>query len=320
MNNYQTHKKNYLTIAFFLFASICQAQWKEETYLTDDSVRITYYIKGTGAPMLIIPGGPGYDASYLLSLADTLAKELPSYHYKREPLQFTYIIPDLRGTGKSKIAAGDIERKVNFKNVITDLEQLRNKLGYQHWAVTGHSFGGLLAQYYSCLFPEAIDHMVLLSTPDLNWKWSSTIDLHKILRLTSVELALLDTLQSKMKKGGNIDSLKLAYDRVMLPVYIFQRADTLKIMEILKEVTINMAVFNKMVAELYGNYKFITVNLPAIKMPVMILHGRMDPMGEGVAYENQKLIPHAIISFSNNGHFLWVENSYQVGNAFNAFF
>ena len=289
------------------------AQWKESVFTTADSVHLTYYTKGSGTPMLIIPGGPGYAASYLFSLADSLDKELA--HHTKSPLHFTYIIPDLRGTGKSTIAPGDIDRKVNFDKVITDLEELKNKLGFEHWAVTGHSFGGLLAEYYAVTFPASVDHMVLLSSPDpVSYGWSSNIEGNAQIRLTKKELAQLDKLQLLMAKGNKMDSLKLQYDMVMLPAYIFNREQTNNVLAAMKTLAVNMQVFSKMAGDLFTKDKLIAAGLPKLKMPVLIMHGRMDPMGEGAAYENQKLLPEASLRLlGNTGHFCWIENSFATG-------
>ncbi len=227
---------------------------------------------------------------------------------------------DLRGTGKSKISSQDIERKVSFKNIVEDFERVRKDAGYTHWSVTGHSFGGIVAEYYACELPNIIDHLILLSSADPSLDATSNISLNVKIRLTPQQFEHKLQLEKMMETGKNLDSLKRAYDRVMLPVYVYNPEDTLKLLSILKDVTMSMAVFDKMGKELYNNYKYITSSLPTLKIPVMIIHGQMDPMGEGVAYRNQKLIPNSTLYFIAEGHFLWVENCYRVGACFHEFY
>ena len=314
-------KESGLLLLFSLFFIVLtEAQRTASACISNDSVRITYYTQGSGEPILLIPGGPGYGASCLFSLADSLDKVLSRFH--DHPLHFTYIIPDLRGTGKSTIPTKDIGRKVNFEHIITDLEAIRQQLGFAHWTVLGHSFGGFLAEYYAGKFPSVIDHLILLSSPDpVSWGWAINIPSHAEMRLPPSSSSLLDSIQAMMKPGNNEDSLKSVYDRIMLPIYVFRAEDTLKLMAAMKNMAVNMQVFRSLSEDFYSAKKTILNNISQYINPVLILHGRMDPMGEGVAYENQKILPSASLQFLGNaGHFLWIENAFSTANLIRFFF
>ena len=106
------------------------------TMLPLRDVSLFVKIMGEGDPLLLMHGGPGLDHSTLSSL---------------EPLadQFTLIFYDHRCNGRS---TGAIE-SMTFENLTADADALRQRLGFEHWAVLGHSFGGLVALEYALRFP-----------------------------------------------------------------------------------------------------------------------------------------------------------------------
>ena len=51
-----------------------------------------------------------------------------------------------------------------------DADTLREELGFQQWAVLGHSFGGKVALEYALRYPHRLTHLVLLDTGgDSRW-------------------------------------------------------------------------------------------------------------------------------------------------------
>src|SRR5512139_3581553 len=92
---------------------------------------VSLFVKviGQGSPLLLMHGGPGLDHTSLLPL---------------EPLadQFTLIFYDHRCNGRSD---GGDTTSMTWENLTADVEALRQELGYEQWAVLGHSFGGNVA-------------------------------------------------------------------------------------------------------------------------------------------------------------------------------
>src|SRR5512142_2813306 len=83
-------------------------------------------VVGKGHPLLLMHGGPGAD------------------HWSMWPLrrladQFTVVFYDHRCNGRSE---GAPVSSMTFDNLTADAEALREKLGFDRWAVLGHSFGG----------------------------------------------------------------------------------------------------------------------------------------------------------------------------------
>jgi proline iminopeptidase len=99
-------------------------------------------------------GGPGLDHSTLLSL---------------QPLadRFTLIFFDHRCNGRSE---GAEYNSMTWENLTADAEALRQTLGFEKWAVLGHSFGGNVALEYALRYPHSISHLILMDTGgDQSW-------------------------------------------------------------------------------------------------------------------------------------------------------
>ncbi|HEX9519361.1 MAG TPA: alpha/beta hydrolase [Streptosporangiaceae bacterium] len=118
-------------------------------------------VTGHGYPLLLMHGGPGADHWTLLpfrQLAD----------------QFTLIFYDHRCNGRSQ---GAPVSSMTFENLTADADALRRSLGYDQWAVLGHSFGGHVALEYALRYPGSLSHLVLVDTGgDSRWSRDNAAD------------------------------------------------------------------------------------------------------------------------------------------------
>ena len=111
-------------------------------------------VTGRGYPLLLMHGGPGADHWTLL----------PFRHLAD---RFTLIFYDHRCNGRSQ---GAPVESMTFENLAADADALRQKLGYERWAVLGHSFGGHVALEYALRYPSSLSHLVLVDTGgDSRW-------------------------------------------------------------------------------------------------------------------------------------------------------
>src|SRR5690242_12647978 len=111
-------------------------------------------VKGHGEPLVLMHGGPGLDHVSLtpfLGLAD----------------RFTIVLYDHRCNGRS---TGAPVTSMTFDNLAADADALRETLGFERWAVLGHSFGGHVALEYALRYPNRVSRLVLLDTAgDARW-------------------------------------------------------------------------------------------------------------------------------------------------------
>ena len=113
---------------------------------------------GTGTPLFVANGGPGFDHFYLhVSDAwDTLGENR------------RIVMWDQRGTGKSgPLKSG---QTCTLADQINDLDALRAHLGYDKIDLLGHSWGGFLAMAYASRFPQHIERLIILDSAAPRWK------------------------------------------------------------------------------------------------------------------------------------------------------
>ncbi len=119
-------------------------------------------VTGQGYPLVVMHGGPSADHYTMLpfrQLAD----------------QFTVIMYDHRCNGRS---VGAPVSSMTFEALTADAEALRQKLGFDRWAVAGHSFGGHVALEYALRYPGSLSHLILINTGgEARWEQQNAADL-----------------------------------------------------------------------------------------------------------------------------------------------
>ena len=103
--------------------------------------------EGEGTPLVLLHGGPG----------STHHGFHP--HFSRASKFSKVIYYDQRGTGISDHERGE---RYTLDQAVGDLESLRKALNIDKWVVLGHSYGGLLSQYYAIKHPENVKGLVLV--------------------------------------------------------------------------------------------------------------------------------------------------------------
>jgi pimeloyl-ACP methyl ester carboxylesterase len=103
---------------------------------------------GRGYPLVLMHGGPGADHWTLLP-------------FRRLADRYTLIFYDHRCNGRS---TGAPVSTMTRENLTADADALRERLGFERWAVLGHSFGGNVALEYALRYPNSLSHLVLLDT------------------------------------------------------------------------------------------------------------------------------------------------------------
>jgi pimeloyl-ACP methyl ester carboxylesterase len=72
------------------------------------------------------------------------------------------VAPDLRGHGASSKPA--VESAYTFEVLADDMLGLADALGWNRFALLGHSMGGMVAQFIACAAPARLDGLVLMDT------------------------------------------------------------------------------------------------------------------------------------------------------------
>jgi proline-specific peptidase len=136
--------------------------WRGPGLLKIRDVSLFVDVIGHGYPLLLMHGGPSLDHWSLMPFRQCAG-------------QFTLIFYDHRCNGRS---AGAPISSMTFENLTADAEALRHELGFEQWAVLGHSFGGHVALEYALRYPASLSHLVLLDTGgEARWARQNAADL-----------------------------------------------------------------------------------------------------------------------------------------------
>ncbi|MFF5973568.1 alpha/beta fold hydrolase [Streptomyces sp. NPDC012769] len=117
-------------------------------FTTYDGTVLSYRTRGTGDPLLVLPGGPLRDAVYLGDLGGLTAHR-------------TLVVLDPRGTGGSEAPADPAGYRCDRQ--VADVEAFRAHLGLDRIDLLGHSAGGTLALLYAAAHPERVRSLVLVT-------------------------------------------------------------------------------------------------------------------------------------------------------------
>lgn len=120
------------------------------SFVTVHGAKLWYESEGSGPPLVLIAGGPGY-------AHDAFHPWFSAFAAKHRVIYF-----DALGRGKSERPKDTQE--YTLARDVDDLEGLRTALGLGKIDVLGHSYGGIVAQSYALRYPTPVRHLILADT------------------------------------------------------------------------------------------------------------------------------------------------------------
>jgi len=252
-----------------------------------DNVTLTVNEFGRGKPVILLAGGPGFNAAYL----EPVWKSLPG---------FRFIIPDQRGTGHSSISRID-SVTMRIDQYVEDLDVLRKHLKLKKMVLTGHSWGGMLALAYAAKYPGNVDRLLLLGSGGISRDFFTYFNSNIKMRLREEDLA-------EAKNAKNLAANLSA----IWPGYFFNRQSAIATKKL---VDTNLAdhnagkINNLTLLDYKRTGQSRVASLSKFRGPVYIIQGRQDPVGESTVYETKRIIPQTKIFFIEKcGHLPWLED------------
>ena len=264
--------------------------------MTSQGSQLYYRSLGSGEPIIIIHGGPGFDHLYLFDGFKFLAKN------------YRVIFYDQRGSGQSspKVDAS----LISMSSFVNDLENLRKELGLGKINLIGHSFGGLLAMNYAIHYPKRVSKMVLVSTAPGSSDFYP--DFRKRLRVRtnksdSLEIIRLASLPEY--KARNPNMIK-KYFALFFKAYYFNKALAVDMLPMTTNSAFNAHEINQLMGKSYLQSYSIYDQLKLLETPTMIVHGEDDPIPLKSVRRVHDALPNSQIKVLDKcGHMPYVESA-----------
>jgi proline iminopeptidase len=294
------------TLALFLAPAPAFAHVEHGTTFQAPGARIYYEVfgSGTGTPLFVANGGPGFSHMYLLvsNAWDILGR-------KRKIVMW-----DQRGTGRS----GSLKpgQSCTLADQINDLDALRAHLGYRKIDLLGHSWGGFLAMAYAARHPEHIERLILLDSAAPRWK-DTLMLFHDVFPDVAAREAGYAFVASLNEKDSA--TARDAVTRLYLSTLFYSpehRDEFLAKTKGLKEYYKVNRVLNRDIARFDLNPE-----IRKFRFPVLVGCGRFDMnVAPVVAYKIHREIPGSqFVVFEKSGHMPFFEQPGKFVSVVNAF-
>lgn len=275
-------------------------------YVESEGVNIHYTLIGKGSPILIINGGPGFSSEGFLPMAEKIAN-----------LGYQAILYDQRGTGKSVMETRD-SSNITMELMNADIESIRKKLGIERWAILGHSFGGMMANYYAAAFPERVSCMIHSSSGGIDLGLFSAAGAGVFSRLSPEDGDSLRYWRTQSQNTPDSEFARKKRNHFMAKAYVFNQEYVPVIAERLEQgdLALNGLVWQDM-RRIGFDCK---ADLREFQSPVLIIQGKDDIIPLELVETAHGVFPHSeIVLLDDCGHYGWLDQEKAYFGAIEAF-
>lgn len=254
-----------------------------------DGHTLAYLESGTGAETIVLLHGFAGNKDHWLAIAPMLK----DYHL---------LIPDLPGHGESALLAA---ARYDTSHQVDRLHQFARQLQLGKFHLAGNSMGGMLAGAYAARYPEDVISVGFFNA-------------------AGVQSTKPSDANRMLERGENPLSLTNAADFARLAdLAFFKQPFTpypLKAMS-LRTVLANNAFNRKMLDEISPEAHALTLELPAIQAPALILWGADDRILDisCVPVFESGLKSHQTVILPHCGHMPMIEKPRETATAYLAF-
>jgi pimeloyl-ACP methyl ester carboxylesterase len=247
---------------------------------------------GDGPPALLLHGGPGVGAEYMVGLIEALDGV------------FETALPQQRGLEPSTLE-GPRDVETHVADAIAVLDQL----GWQRAWLVGHAWGGHLAMHVAVAHPDRVAGLILFETlgavPD-----GGAVALVEamVVRLSPEERAQLDALIARQTAGDEDPTLVGQILMTLWPSYGFVHGTLPPPVSLRLEESIPGEPDTMASVRAHFEAGTLEQGLPKLSLPALLIHGAGDPMPLTATTDTAALIPGATVEIIEEaGHFPWVE-------------
>ena len=258
-------------------------------------IKLSYRVYGEGFPVIFIHG---YGAK----------KEIWKPQVAEISKKFKVITFDLRGTGESDRP----NIPYTMEMMAEDVNELAEFLNIKKVHIIGRSFGGMIAQNISLLYPEKVDKLVLIATNygRLDTEW---VEIPKNGRLEEIETLKQDPLKAFKQKSKWLFHLKFRREMEGNPTKKFYEVFSME--DLIKESLVNPSRPQDIINQAEAMKTHYTFDkLGEIKHKTLLIaasHDRQTPVS--VMEEMNKKMPNSELKIINEaGHFMTLSRASEV--------
>jgi proline iminopeptidase len=266
-------------------------------YFNNSGVKIAYRVFGSGAPLVVLNGGPGRSSDTFTELAETLQAKT---HRQ-------VIIFDQRGTGRSKLPVLD-ESTVSLDLMVGDLEALRKHLGFSKISILGHSFGGMYAMTYASRYPDNVESLILSCSGGIDLSWKDYAQHNMLSRLNQKARLKYKFWTSPEQEAKDPIRAGMESFRLLIPSYIYHQKFIPRLERDLLNPKFETEGLNELVWKTMENYDLKDA-LKVFLAPTLIIDGRQDILGEAVPIKIHDTISNSKLEFLDEcSHYPWLDS------------
>jgi proline iminopeptidase len=243
---------------------------------------------GTGAPTVVLHGGPGAHHDYLLPGFDALARGRELIYY------------DQRGGGRSPVAR---DVPVGWSEHVADLEMLREEWGLSQLTIAGYSWGGLLALLYALEHSDRVARLALVS-PAPAWR-AAHEQFERVFAHRTLDPKFQDA-RRRLRESGLLEQDPAAYQQRIFELavapYFFDPVRARELTPFRITGRTQQEVWTSL-----GDYD-LRPRLEALRgTPSLVIHGENDPIPIASARVTADLIGAEFQALPQCGHVPYVE-------------
>ncbi|MFC1564249.1 alpha/beta fold hydrolase [candidate division KSB1 bacterium] len=286
-----------LVLLIFVIISCTSSERIEDGYLDINGTTLYYKTMGSGEPIVVLHGGPGFDHRQFLPYIWEL-----SSNYK-------VILYDQRGTGLSSDPVDSAS--ITIDNFIEDIEGIRNYFNIDKMNLLGHSWGGILAMYYAISHQDNLKSLILCSTTASVEAFGEMRANYTAARLPEDTEMISEIASSDEFAAGDPETIKRFW-QVFFKPYFPDQSNALKLDLEFTENTIRYS--NDVANYVLGSIGAFDIHedIKAITCPVLVIHGDSDPMPVKYAEMIHESIPNSeFVIAEQAGHWLFVDATEQ---------
>ena len=280
--------------------------YSEEGIKQVNGIDIYYKIIGEGLPLVFVHGGPGLEHTYFLPHMNELAKDYQLIYF------------DQRCSGRS---GGNVDSAlITINQFVEDIEGLRKALNLSNMNLVGHSFGGLLAQYYAIQYSENLNSLVLMNTAGANSEFLTGPGNPKC-QMTDEDRQALNALISSFDPNNLTPELWEEFFRLQFRKNFYNKTllDSLDL-SFMESTAQNVPYVNSLMLGNLGEFD-IHQDLSNIICPTLIIHSEYEPVRLELIDQIKENIKDSRLEVIDQcGHFPFIEAREQLSETLNSFY